>query len=274
MMDVVDTAVIPVAGLGTRMLPVSRLVPKEFLPLGRKSAIHRVAEELCRAGLSRLLFVVSPRKANLENLFGNKGNRLEGFEHVEFEYLVQEQQLGLGHAILCAAEAVKGQSFAVALGDCLIGLPDQPNIVSQLIDTKKQSQGIAIGFEQVPKQSVSRYGIAIPDSEKEVFGLKGLVEKPSIEVAPSDLAVCGRYLFDPEIIDALQQTEFDSKNEIQLTDAINKVIENGSHAWGVRLQPGTKRYDIGNMESYTSAFAEFALHDGGLRDVILKACQK
>ena len=269
----VDTAVIPVAGLGTRMLPVSRLVPKEFLPLGRKSAIHFVAEELRDAGIRRMIFVVSPRKTSLHNLFGDPANRLEGFEETEFEYVVQDEQLGLGHAILCAAEMVADSSFAVALGDCLIGLPGQTDLLQQMIRHKSKN-GIAIGFEHVPQERVHRYGIAMTDSNDPVFRLNGLVEKPSIENAPSRLAICGRYVLQPSIFEALKQTSFDEKNELQLTDAINRIIDDGVSATGVRLADGVKRYDIGNMESYTHAYTEFAMCDDALKTVIAQCLNR
>ena len=264
----ISTAVIPVAGLGTRMLPVSRLVPKEFLPLGRKPAIQLVAEELLAAGIRRFVFVVSPRKTSLCNLFGDNENRLAGFEDSEFEFVIQEEQLGLGHAILCAAETVGDNAFAVALGDCLVGLPGQTDLLKQLIN-KKGDNRIAIGFEPVPQKSVSRYGIAITQSKESVFDLQGVVEKPDADVAPSNLAVCGRYVFDGEIFAALRQTSFDAKREIQLTDAINRMINESTTGIGVRVPDGVRRYDIGNMESYVSAFAQFAFHDETLREKIL-----
>ena len=263
----IDTAVIPVAGLGTRMLPVSRLVPKEFLPLGRKPAIQLVAEELLAAGVRHFVFVVSPRKTSLQNLFGTTGNQLSGFEDARFEYVVQEEQLGLGHAVLCAANAVGNEPFAVALGDCLIGLPGQSDLLPRLIGAST-GRHVVIGFEEVPRERVNRYGIAITSSTQQVFEFDGLVEKPKIDSAPSNLAVCGRYLFEPQIFDALRTTKLDKNREIQLTDAINQLVAETAAGVGVRVETGVKRYDIGNMESYAAAFVEFARQDPGLRNVI------
>lgn len=253
------------------MLPITRLVPKEFLPLGRKPAIQHVAEEVCQAGIKRLVFVISPQKTHLNQLFGEVGNRLPGFEHVELEYVVQERQHGLGHAVLCAAPVVGENPFAVALGDCLIGLPNTTNLLGQLIACRNANSGLAIGFEQIAPENTHRYGIAVADADSDTFTLKGLVEKPAPGTSPSDLAICGRYVLDPSIFEFLQATPTDTHRELQLTHALDTAIRAGTPAVGVRLDPEVKRYDIGNIESYISAFVDFAIDDDALGQIILHA---
>ena len=243
----IETAVIPIAGLGTRLLPVSSLVAKEFLPLGRKPAIQHIAEELADAGISRIVFVASPRKSQVAQLFGDNElltSRLTGdkaflkdlfwsnSKHagVEIEICIQKQQLGLGHAIQCAEKSVGGMPFAVALGDCLIGLPGQSNCFQKLIHaTQEQKADLGILFEQISKEKIGRYGIArIGDrfgGHGEVFELADIVEKPRIDKAPSDLAVCGRYTFSNEIFDWLRRIEPGKNGELQLTDAIAMMIK-------------------------------------------------
>jgi len=256
------------------MHPVSLLVPKEYLPLGRKPAIQLIVEELQRAGIKRFIFVVSPEKTDLQNLFGDAHDRRAGFDQMEIEYVVQEQQLGLGHAVLCAEEAVGNSPFAVALGDCLVGLPTQSDFVANLIACCPSPEGIAIGFEQIPAETTERYAVADTDSNETPFELTGLIEKPKLGTAPSNLAVCGRNVFATSLFEELRKISFDAKQEIQLTDAINSLIRRGTPAIGVRLEPGIKRYDIGNLESYAAAFVAFAMRDRSLRLAIREVCDQ
>jgi len=275
----VDLAIIPVAGRGTRLLPLTKSQPKEMLPMGRKPVVQYVVEELARCGIGRLLFVTGPGKTAIENHFDidvelianlRETGREEllgelAFEREELEYFYtrQRRQLGLGHAVLCARPVVGSQSFVVALGDSIIGLNAQSEVVRTMIEKFEASRAAAvIAFEEVPAEEVVHYGIAQPrDGVSEVFELADLVEKPDVAEAPSNLAVAARYVFSPAIFDCLEKTPPGKGGEIQLTDAIRMLIRDGRKVLGVRLEAEERRFDIGNFESYFLAFAEFAMAD-------------
>ncbi len=274
----VDTAVVPVAGLGTRLLPATKSQPKEMLPVGRKPVVQYVVEELARVGMTRVLFITGPGKASIENHFDLDGELIqvlresgkeELLSELEFErsalqyfYTRQRQTLGLGHAVLCARSFVGREPFVVALGDSIIGLHAQSDVVRRMTACFTERRAAAvIAFENVPREEVRRYGIAKPADEGEIFGIEDLIEKPSVEEAPSTLAIAARYVLAPEIFDALEKTPPGKGGEIQLTDAIRTVIRNGGRAYGVRLDAGERRYDIGNFNAYFRAFVEFALAD-------------
>lgn len=275
----VDFAVVPVAGRGTRLLPLAKSQPKEMLPVGRKPVVQYVVEELARCGIGRLLFVTGPGKAAIENHFDIDSELIEhlretgkeellrelAFEREELEYFYtrQRRQLGLGHAVLCARPVVGDQAFVVALGDSIIGLHAQSQVVRTMIERFESSRADAvIALQEVPQSDVVHYGIAEPkDGEGEVFELADLIEKPSVDEAPSNLAVAARYVFSPAIFDCLEKTQPGKGNEIQLTDAIRMLIRNGRKVLGVRLTPEEPRFDIGSFESYFRTFIEFALAD-------------
>ena len=275
----VDFAVVPVAGRGTRLLPMTKSQPKEMLPVGRKPVVQYVVEELSRCGLARLLFITGPGKTAIENHFDidvelvtslretGKEELLEelAFEREDLEYFYtrQRRQLGLGHAVLCARYVVGQQPFVVALGDSIIGMHAQSQVVRRMIDEfESQRADAVIAFEEVPRHEVVQYGIAAPrNGAADVFELSDLVEKPSVSQAPSNLAVAARYVFSPAIFECLAETPYGKGNEIQLTDAIRLLIERGGKALGVRLPANERRFDIGNFESYFEAFVEFALAD-------------
>lgn len=275
----VDLAVIPVAGRGTRLLPLTKSQPKEMLPVGRKPVVQYVVEELARCGLRRLLFVTGPGKTAIENHFdfdaelvaylreSGKEEQLaelafEG-QAVEYFYMRQRRQLGLGHAVLCARPVVDGQPFVVALGDSIIGLHAQSEVVRAMIEQFEACRAEAvIAFEEVPREEVSHYGIAQPrDGAGGVFELVDLVEKPEPAEAPSTLAVAARYVFSPAIFGCLERTLPGKGEEIQLTDAIRLLIHQGAKVLGMVLPDGQRRFDIGNFQSYYQAFVEFALAD-------------
>jgi UTP--glucose-1-phosphate uridylyltransferase len=274
----IDIAVIPVAGLGTRLLPATKSQPKEMLPVGRKPVVQYVVEELARVGLKRVLFVTGPGKASIENHFdlnaelvqtlreSGKEDLLEELEFeraaVQFFYTRQRQLLGLGHAIQCARPFVGNQPFVVALGDSIIGMHAESDVVQRMTHLfEERGAAAVIAFEEVPIEEVSQYGIAKPKTDEEMFEIVDLVEKPGVREAPSNLAIAARYVLSPVVFDALARTRRGKGGEIQLTDAINAVIQNGGKAYGVRLRPGERRYDIGNFEAYFEAFVAFALAD-------------
>jgi len=284
----VDFAVVPVAGRGTRLLPLTKSQPKEMLPMGRKPVVQYVVEELARCGISRLLFVTGPGKTAIENHFDIDAELIASLretgkeellaelaferEDLEYFYTRQRRQLGLGHAVLCARPVVGGQSFVVALGDSIIGRHAQSQVVRTMVHRFESSRADAvIALQEVAAEDVVRYGIARPRGRvNEVFELEDLIEKPAVAEAPSNLAVAARYVFSPAIFECLEKTPPGKGGEIQLTDAIRLLIRSGRKVLGVRLTLEEPRFDIGNFESYFAAFAEFALADPqygpGLRD--------
>ncbi|RMG33182.1 MAG: UTP--glucose-1-phosphate uridylyltransferase [Planctomycetota bacterium] len=276
----VDLAVIPVAGLGTRLLPATKSQPKEMLPVGRKPVVQYVVEELAANGIRRSLFVTGPGKHSIENHFDiddvlidflRRSGREELLpdllferQNMQYAYVRQRRQLGLGHAVLCAEPFVGRQPFVVALGDSIIGRHAQSRIVQRMIEVFEESDASAvIAFEHVDPEHVHHYGIARPkgDCQADVFRLDDVVEKPEPEEAPSTLAVAARYVFRPVVFDALRRTVPGKGGEIQLTDAVRDLIRAGHTVLGVNLGAGERRYDIGNFSSYFSAFIEFALTD-------------
>lgn len=288
----IDFAVIPVAGAGTRLLPSTKSQPKEMLPVGRKPVVQYVVEELAGSGMQRMLFVTGPGKNSIENHFDlnqelihflretGKEELLEelAFERakLEFCYTRQRRQLGLGHAVLCARPFVGQQSFVVALGDSIIGINAQSTIVRRMIESfTSQAADAVIAFEEVPAHEVKQYGIAKPRGEATgTFVLADIVEKPAVHEAPSNLAVAARYVFSPAIFELLARTQPGKGGEIQLTDAIRTLIHQGGKVLGIKLGTSEQRYDIGNFESYYAAFVDFALADPkygpGLREHLCK----
>lgn len=275
----IDIAVVPVAGIGTRLLPATKSQPKEMLPVGRKPVVQYVAEELAHSGIRRVLFITGARKTTIENHFDEDNElitylRDSGREHelaeLDFErrdmqyfYTRQRRQLGLGHAVLCAAPLIGDQPFVVALGDSIIGMHAQSDIVGRMLDEFEKAQAdVVVAFEEVPDADVEKYGIAKPRGPVgDVFELESVVEKPARGEQPSNLAVAARYVFSPKIFEFLRETKRGKGNEIQLTDAMHQVLQAGGKGIGLRLKGGERRFDIGNYQSYFRAFTEFALAD-------------
>ena len=275
----IDIAVVPVAGLGTRLLPATKSQPKEMLPVGRKPVVQYVVEELTQSGINRLLFISGASKTSIENHFDTderlinhlrESGREEELQQLDFErrdveyfYTRQRRQLGLGHAVLCSKSLVGSQPFVVALGDSIIGINAKSDIVQRMTDEFESSKAdIVVAFEEVPKAEVVRYGIAKPRGEVgSRFELEDLIEKPSVEEASSQYAVASRYVLSPAIFEALEETRPGKGGEIQLTDAIRILLQRGAKGVGMVLPPDERRFDIGNYGSYFRAFADFALAD-------------
>jgi len=274
----INLAVVPVAGIGTRLLPSTKSQPKEMLPVGRKPVVQYVVEELARSGMQRLLFITGPGKSSIENHFDVNAELIQNLrdtgkeellEELEFErapvqyfYTRQRQQLGLGHAVLCARPFVGGEPFVVALGDSIIGMHAQSDIVRRMTRCFAEKNAAAvIAFEEVPREEVKHYGVAKPKGDGEVFEVEELIEKPSMQEAPSNLAIAARYVFAPRIFDAIAQTKPGKGGEIQLTDAIRLVLHDSGKVFGMKLRANERRFDIGNFDAYFRAFIEFALAD-------------
>ncbi len=276
-----DLAVVPVAGLGTRLLPATKSQPKEMLPVGRRPVVQYIVEELRESGIKRILFITGYGKSSIEDFFdvnqqltnhlrqtGKEEQLAElAFEQnqVQYAYTRQREQLGLGHAVLLGEPFVGGQPFVVALGDSIIGMHAKSRIVERMIDEyEKSNADVVVCFEELDDpREVVRYGIAQPKGQitGDVFELESLIEKPSVEEAPSNLAVAARYVFSPAIFGELQKTGRGKGGEIQLTDAMCQVLKKGGKGIGIRLPKDEPRFDIGNFGSYFQAFVDFALAD-------------
>lgn len=277
----ITNAVVPVAGLGTRLLPATKSQPKEMLPVGKRPVVQYVVEELERNNFKRILLITGANKDSIENHFDQdpvlirhlrETGKEELLEELEFEranlhffYTRQKQQRGLGDAVLHAEEFAGHQPFAVALGDSILGRHAESKALSRMKQLfLDQNCAAVVAFEEVPQDEVHQYGMAEPEDlpgEDGSFVIRDLIEKPSIEEAPSRLAVAARYIFSERIFEALHQTKPGKGGEIQLTDAIRLLLRGGERVIGFKLPAEDKRYDIGNFESYFKAFIDFALHD-------------
>ena len=236
------TAIIPAAGKGTRFLPVTRAVPKEMLPIGAKPAIQLIVEEAIGAGADDVAVIISEGKEIIRSYF--EGDP-ELCAKVRFVY--QKEQRGLGHAVLQAADGVQGHAL-VLLGDALV---TGPNPSREMVSISRANGGASvIGLERVPPERVSRYGIVKVDGERII----DLVEKPRVEDAPSDLAIAGRYLLDADIFGLLATQAPGHGGEIQLTDAIRRLLAS-KPVFGY-VYPG-RRQDIGNPQGYLKALEAF-----------------
>src|SRR3954470_20835437 len=276
---VIQSAVVPVAGLGTRLLPATKSQPKEMLPVARKPIVQYVVEELVSNGIQQLLFVTGRSKSSIENHFdhdpelfrtlsdGNKQDLLKelNFESLKanFFYTRQRLQKGLGDAVLCGENFAGEQPFLVALGDSILGLHATSMAVTRMMEVfEERRASCVIAVEEVPRDETRHYGIVQPENgARDVFRIVNLVEKPKPEEAPSNLAIAGRYIFSPVIFDMIRRVKPDSRGEIQLTDAIQFMCDEGRRVMAVKLTPEEKRYDIGNFPSYFESFVAFALAD-------------
>ena len=261
-MSVTD-AVIPVGGLGTRLLPATRSQPKEMLPVVDRPVVQYVVEELVRAGISRVLFVTGRRKRAIEDHFDaspelGEGPLLDPRTGLQLLYTRQAHAAGLGDALRYAESFADGRGIVVALGDTIIGRRPRPapGIVNRLIEAFSQPKvTAAVAVEEVETANVSRYGIVIA-SDGEV---ERVVEKPRPEDVSSRLAVAARYVLGPSVFEALRQVEPDASGEVQLADALNDVIAAGGRVVAVPLADGEQRHDIGTPESYCEVFLDHAL---------------
>ena len=278
----ITKAIVPAAGLGTRLLPATKSQPKEMLPVGRKPVVQYVVEELQAAGLRQILMITGRRKRAIEDHFdsdpqlvsaleqaGNEA-RLADLEYLEgesrFFYTRQSTPKGLGHAISLGADFVDNDDCAVALGDSLIAAEDPAAPLRAMMVAHRHLGAAAIvAVEKVPPEEVFRYGIvSIQGTEPppgEPVAVTDIVEKPSPGTAPTTLAVAARYVFSPAIFEALERTLPGKRGEIQLTDAIKLLIHMGEPVYAWLLSPNQRRYDVGNFESYFRTFIDFALAD-------------
>jgi UTP--glucose-1-phosphate uridylyltransferase len=281
----VTKAVIPAAGLGTRFVPATKAMPKEMLPVIDTPVIQYVVEEAAAAGLSDVLMVTARSKTNIEDHFDRnieledvldaKGDTAglqrvrESAEIATMHYVRQSQPLGLGHAVLCAADHVGDEAFAVLLGDDIIDSRDR--LLQRMLEVRHQHGGSVIALMEVEPEEVSAYGVATikPTGEADVVAVMDLVEKPAVAEAPSNWIVVGRYVCDPSVFDVLRKTRPGRGGEIQLTDALRTLAERGpdTDGGGVRgvLFRG-RRYDTGNKLDYLRTQIKFACERPDVKD--------
>jgi UTP--glucose-1-phosphate uridylyltransferase len=274
----VRKAVFPAAGFGTRFLPATKAMPKEMMPVLDKPLIQYAVEEAAEAGIEQMIIITGRNKRAIEDHFDRvpeleqellakgKHELYEALhsatpEGVSFIFIRQPEQLGLGHAVLCAQPVVGDEPFAVILADDLIDA--SPGVTSQLVKAYEQYGASVLAVQDVPRSETRRYGIvASTPLDAHIERVTGMVEKPDPGAAPSTLAVVGRYVLRPEIFDELARTERGSGGEIQLTDAIARRIRHGevlAHRFS-----GT-RYDCGNKDGFLAANIAFARKEGLLR---------
>ena len=278
----VRKAVIPAAGLGTRFLPATKSQPKEMLPVVDRPGIQYVVEEAVRAGLDDILVITSRGKATLEDHFDRS---LELEQHLErtgktelleevraiaemanFHYVRQKEPLGFGHAVLLAKEHVGDEPFVVMVGDEIVPEPrgDEPPLVARMEEIFARKNASVIAVQEVAPEAVPGYGVIDPEHlDDGSIRLKGMVEKPAAEDAPSNLASRGRYLFTPQIFDAIERTSKGVGGEIQLTDAIRLLAEEQGVFAYVHDGP---ILDVGKKLDYLKATVELALRRDDLAD--------
>lgn len=267
----VTKAVIPAAGLGTRFLPATKSTPKEMLPVVDKPAIQYVVEEAVRAGLDDVLMVTGRSKRPLEDHFDRvvelelaleaKGDKerlalvQESTDLATVHYVRQGDPKGLGHAVLMAAPHVGDEPFAVLLGDDLID--ERDHLLEEMLQVQAREGGSVVALMRVPREQVSLYGCAAVegDATGPVVRITGLVEKPAVEEAPSDLAVIGRYVLSPTVFDVLRRTRPGRGGEIQLTDALQELCAT-EPVHGVVFDG--RRYDTGDRLDYLKAVVRLA----------------
>ncbi len=269
-------AVIPAAGFGTRFLPATKSQPKEMLPIVDTPTIQYVVEEAVAAGIRDILMVIGKGKRAIEEHFDrnfeleaelagkSRNAELESIRHISsmanIHFVWQKELRGLGDAVLCARDHVGKEPFAVLLGDTLIDAT--PGVTGQLIKVFGRYGESVVGLEEVPKAKVSRYGImAGKPIDHGVYLIEDLVEKPKVEEAPSNLAIAGRYVLTPDIFDLLDSQAPGKNNEIQLTDAMRRLVRTRA-MYGLRFK-GT-RYDIGNKLDFVKTNLVYALKRGDM----------
>jgi len=284
-MKKVKKAIIPAAGLGTRFLPATKAQPKEMLPIVDKPTIQFIVEEAVQSGIEDILIITSGNKRSIEDHFDKSYELEDTLEKkqkyellqivkeisnmVNIHYIRQKEPKGLGHAVLCAKSFINEEPFAVLLGDDIVYTnKKQKPAIRQLMDIYSKRGASVVGVQAVDKEEVNKYGIIKPSNnwkatDKRLYRLTDMVEKPDIKDAPSQLAVLGRYVLSPEIFSYLETQEAGAGNEIQLTDAIRRLLEiQQVYAYDFEGQ----RYDVGDKFGFIQATIDYALRDEKLKE--------
>ena len=282
----VRKAVIPVAGLGTRLLPITKSVPKELLPVVDVPAIQVVVEECVNAGIEEVIFITGRGKGGIEDHFDfnfelekileDRGKFEELSRVRSISKLIrtiairQKRPLGLGHAVLCARDVIEDEPFMVVLPDDLIG--SEPSVTKQLIEVyEKYGQGV-VSLMPVPEEEVSRYGIVTGENwAPSLHRVRTIVEKPDPDISPSNLAVIGRYLLPSHIFDYLEELEPDESGEIQLTDGLSRLAKERAL---VGYEFTGRRHDIGDKLGFLTANISYALGREDLGPKVLAYLRK
>ena len=260
----IKQAIIPLAGLGTRMLPLTKVLPKELWPLGHKSILEHILDECFEAGVKEIIFVISKNKDVIKKYFlknkllekavKNKPDilkKLTYLNHISnrIKFVYQDKPRGLGHAVMCAQKYIKSKYFLLLLPDDII---KDKNCSKELIAINKKNQSSVLALKQVSKREVKRYGIA-GFSNKKKFKINRMIEKPSISNAPSSFAIIGRYLLSKSIFKFLRKQKSGKLGEIQITDAMNAMLLKESF-YGCKFKG--KYLDCGTIDGYTKSFVE------------------
>jgi UTP--glucose-1-phosphate uridylyltransferase len=274
MSQVIRKAVFPVGGLGTRFLPATKAMPKEMLPVVDKPLIQYAVEEAQAAGIEQFIFVTGRSKTAIEDHFDHsyelettlKQRSKDGQyravtswlpEPGQIAYTRQQEPLGLGHAVLCAKNLIGDEPFAVLLADDLI-LGDKP-CLQQMVEAHRKVEGNYVAVMDVPREHTNRYGILdIDDDDGHLVRVKGVVEKPEPAKAPSTLSIIGRYVLQPEVFEHLSRTAQGAGGEIQLTDALARMIHNNRRPF-MGLRFAGRRFDCGDKVGFLQANIAFAL---------------
>ena len=284
-METIRKAVLPVAGWGTRFLPATKAMPKEMFPIIDKPVIQFIVEELLEAGIDNVIFVTGRHKRPIEHHFdintdlerhleeAGKEEILENIREISHMinpiYVRQKEQLGLGHAVLTAEPVVGKEPFLVSLGD--IVLEDGSGALKDMMDIYTRFGKSVIALFEVDREEVSKYGVAkVKEIEEGVYIVEDLVEKPSPEEAPSNLAIVGRYIFTPKIFEKLKETKPGKGGEIQLTDAMRLLLEEEA-IYAYRFTG--KVYDTGNPIDYLKTVFEFALNREDISEELVRFIQ-
>lgn len=278
-------AVIPAAGLGTRVLPATKAQPKEMLVIVDKPSLQYIVEELVASGITDIVIVTGRNKNSIEDHFDHsyelentllKSGKTDLLKKVDdissmanIFYVRQNHPLGLGHAILKAKPFIGDEPFVIALGDDIVYNPGNP-VSKQLVDVYEKYGASVIGVQNVPDEDVCKYGIVKPSKnlDDKTVEMEDFIEKPSLEEAPSKMACLGRYLLSGEIFDYLEKTEPGKGGEIQLTDAILKMLQDNKKV--VAHNFDGKRYDIGNKIGLLKANIEFGLRNEETKEDLME----
>lgn len=286
-MKKIRKAIFPVAGLGTRFLPATKSMPKEMLAIIDKPIIQYAVEEAKAAGIEEFIFVTGRGKSALEDFFDysyelnavlmhrGKKEDLEIVNQVvlapgQVIYTRQQEPLGLGHAVWCARHMIQDEPFAVLLADDLI--LSKKSCLQQMMEVYQKKQGNIVAVMEVSKEETSQYGIIAPESQSgNVFKIKGVVEKPDSQKAPSHWAVIGRYILQPDIFPELENLKMGAGGEVQLTDAMSKLLKR-SDFYGVDFEG--RRFDCGTKQGFLAANMASALERPDMREGALKTMRK
>lgn len=283
-MNKIRKVIIPAAGLGTRFLPATKSLPKEMFPIIDTPTLQYIVEEAHDSGIEEVGIIVSVEKPSIKKHFEidealenhliatNKLQEAQLIRKIasltKITFILQDQPKGLGHAILCAKEFINGEDFAIMLGDDLIVNRNGKPVLKQLIDAYEKTGHSVLGVQQVPFEDVKKYGVVDPmNIDGNLIKIKGIVEKPSLEVAPSNYAVLGRYVLTNKIFDYLAKIVTDGTKEIQLTTGIEDLLSvEDVYAYcfeGIR-------YDIGDKFGYIKATIDFALNRDDLKQKVIE----